>query len=258
RRSLMDAIITAGGIPKPDDPLYQYTQGKNKALLDLGGKPMIQWVLDAVSNSALVDHIVIVGLDQDPDLKSTKTLHFLPNQGGIVDNIKAGTYKVAEINPDAELLLVASSDIPTVTTEMVDWTIQQAEELRVDIMYTVVEQQTMENRFPNANRSFIKLKASAVCGGDMHAISVTAVTHNEEMWNKLEASRKNAFKQMAILGFDTLFLVGLRLIDINTAARRIAKRLGLAGVGEISPYAEIAMDVDKPHQLELLRKDLTN
>ncbi len=27
----MDAIITAGGIPKPEDPLYEYTQGKSKA-----------------------------------------------------------------------------------------------------------------------------------------------------------------------------------------------------------------------------------
>ena len=253
----MDAIITAGGIPKPDAPLYQYTQGNNKALLDIGGKPMIQWVLDAVAQSEQVDRIVIVGLDESAKLDSIIPIHFLPNQGGIVDNIKAGTYKVAELNPAAELLLVVSSDIPSITTEMVDWVIQQAEERQVDIMYTAVEKQTMESRFPKGNRSFIKLKGSAVCGGDMHSISVTAVTHNEEMWNKLEASRKNAFKQMAILGFDTLFLVGLRLIDINRAARRIAKRLGLSGVGEISPYAEIAMDVDKPHQLKILEEDLT-
>lgn len=154
------------------------------------------------------------------------------------------------------MLLVSSSDIPTISTEMVDWVIQQALEHKVDIMYTAVEDKTMDTRFPSANRSFIKLKGSAVCGGDMHAITVSAVTHNEAMWNKLEAARKNAFKQMAILGFDTLFLVGLRLIDINTAARRIAKRLGLAGLGLISPYAEIAMDVDKPHQLEIMREEL--
>jgi GTP:adenosylcobinamide-phosphate guanylyltransferase len=253
----MDAIITAGGIPKPEDSLYQFTQGNNKALLEIGGKPMIQWVLDAVSTSEQVDHIVIVGLDETANLKSNKPLHFLPNQGGIVDNIKAGTYKIAELNPDAEFLLVASSDIPSITTEMVDWVIEHAQELKVDIMYTAVEKQTMESRFPNGNRSFIKLKGAAICGGDMHAITVSAVTHNEEMWNKLEATRKNAFKQMAILGFDTLFLVGLRLIDINTAARRIAKRLGLSGVGLVSPYAEIAMDVDKPHQLEILQEDLS-
>lgn len=37
----MDAIVTAGGIPKPDEPLYVRTQGQSKALLDVNGKPMI-------------------------------------------------------------------------------------------------------------------------------------------------------------------------------------------------------------------------
>ncbi len=44
----MDAIVIAGGVPTPVEPLYPYTQGKPKALLDLCGKPMIQWVLDAL------------------------------------------------------------------------------------------------------------------------------------------------------------------------------------------------------------------
>jgi NDP-sugar pyrophosphorylase family protein len=44
----MDAIVIAGGIPEPGDPLYEYTQGQPKALLDIAGKPMVQWVLDAL------------------------------------------------------------------------------------------------------------------------------------------------------------------------------------------------------------------
>ena len=43
----MDAIILAGGIPLPEDPLYSYSKGDAKALIDVAGKPMIQWVLDA-------------------------------------------------------------------------------------------------------------------------------------------------------------------------------------------------------------------
>jgi NDP-sugar pyrophosphorylase family protein len=42
----MDAIITAGGIPQPGDPLYVYSNGDSKALIDIAGKPMIQkkWI----------------------------------------------------------------------------------------------------------------------------------------------------------------------------------------------------------------------
>jgi NDP-sugar pyrophosphorylase family protein len=49
----MDAVVTAGGIPQPEELLYPYTQGKPKAMLDIGGKPMVQWVLDALSGSKL-------------------------------------------------------------------------------------------------------------------------------------------------------------------------------------------------------------
>jgi hypothetical protein len=33
----MDALVTAGGIPAPDEPLYPATQGKSKALMDVAG-----------------------------------------------------------------------------------------------------------------------------------------------------------------------------------------------------------------------------
>jgi GTP:adenosylcobinamide-phosphate guanylyltransferase len=252
----MQAIITAGGIPKPEEPLYSYTQGENKALLEVAGKPMVQWVIEALGGSECVENIIIVGLDQRDGLTSDKPLHFLPSHGRILDNIKAGTLKAVELDPDADLLLVASADIPAVTTEMVDWLIKEAEEKDVDIFYTAVERESMEARFPNSNRSFIKLKGMDICGGDMNVVKVKAVTHNESMWDKLEATRKNALKQAAILGFDTLFLVLFRRVDINGAAKKIASRLGITGYGAVTPYAEIAMDVDKPHQLEILRADL--
>ena len=59
----MDAVITAGGIPSEKDPLYPYTQGKPKAMVDIAGKPMIQWILDALGNSKDVEHVVLIGLD---------------------------------------------------------------------------------------------------------------------------------------------------------------------------------------------------
>lgn len=47
----MDAIVIAGGIPRPEDPLYAYSHGDSKALIDVAGKPMIQWVLDALGDA---------------------------------------------------------------------------------------------------------------------------------------------------------------------------------------------------------------
>ncbi len=57
----MDAIVTAGGIPLPEDPLYPYTEGHSKAMLEIAGKPMIQWVLDALSASSKVENVILIG-----------------------------------------------------------------------------------------------------------------------------------------------------------------------------------------------------
>ena len=48
----MDAIVIAGGIPQPEDPLYTYSHGDSKALIDVAGKPMVQWVLDALGRQS--------------------------------------------------------------------------------------------------------------------------------------------------------------------------------------------------------------
>jgi GTP:adenosylcobinamide-phosphate guanylyltransferase len=252
----MDAIVTAGGIPAPDEPLYAYTQGASKALVDVAGKPMVQWVLDALGGAQKVENVVVVGLDASHGLKCGKPLSHVPNHGGMVDNIRAGTKKVVELNPQAAHVLIVSSDIPTITPEMVDWTISACLETDDDMYYNVVERSVMENRFPGSNRTYTKLKGIQVCGGDMNAVKPWVVLSERGLWNRLEAARKNALKQASLIGLDTLFLILFRLVDLKGAERQASKRMGLKARAILCPYAEIGMDVDKPHQLELLRADL--
>jgi CTP:molybdopterin cytidylyltransferase MocA len=252
----MDALIIAGGNPKPDDLLYEFTQGKPKALLDIAGKPMVQWVLAALDGSDNIDQIFIVGLSDLEGLTCLKQLHQIPDQGGMITNIKAGVKKIEQVNPEAKHVLVSAADIPAVTTEMVDWLIEQTKDKDFDLNYNVVERSVMESRFPGSKRTFTKLKGIQLCGGDMNIISTWTVTAKGGLWSKLEAARKNVFKQAALIGYDTLFLIIFRLKDFNGIVRYAEKKLGMKLLAIQSPYAEIAMDVDKPHQLEIIRKDL--
>ena len=252
----MDAIVTAGGIPKPEDPLYQYTQGISKALVDMAGKPMIQWVLDALSGSEKIDHVLIVGLEPDSGVTCSRPTTHIPNQGGMLDNIRAGIDKMVAINPKADLLLMVSSDIPGLTSEMVDWTVDSALETQDDIYYNVISRETMEARYPGANRSYIKLSDVDVCGGDMNVIRASVTQGNDELWTRLIDARKSVLRQAALIGYGTLLLIVMRRLSLEGTARRASKSLKIKGRAILSPYAEIAMDVDKPHQLEILREDL--
>ena len=252
----MYAIVTAGGIPKPDEPLYEYTQGKSKALLEIAGKPMVQWVLDAVGASDKVEQVVIVGLGPDSGISCQKPLTYIPNQGSMLDNVRTSIDKVVELNPEAELILMVSSDIPALTTEMVNWAIETAQETEDDMYYNLITKEVMEARFPGSKRSFIKFKDAEICGGDMNLVRASAASGNDELWEQLIAARKNVFKQAALFGFSTLILLLTRQLSIHDAAPRVSKQIGIRGRAIFCPYAEIAMDVDKPNQFELLRADL--
>jgi molybdopterin-guanine dinucleotide biosynthesis protein A len=253
----MDALVTAGGKITPEDPLYTFGQDIPKSLLDIGGKPMVQWVLDALSGSAHVDHVVVMGVDDSHGLTCTKPVRFLPDSGSMIQNIRNGTVEIKRINPATSHILAVSGDIPSITAEMVDWTIETAQQEPMDICYFVVSREVMEARFPGSNRTYTKIKGLALSGGDMNMFATQVVLSDTGLWNRLHAARKNPLKQAAIIGFDTLFLILFRLVDLEGAAAYASKRLGLQARAVLSPYAEMAMDVDKPNQLELLRADLT-
>jgi molybdopterin-guanine dinucleotide biosynthesis protein A len=250
---IFDAMVTAGGIPKPGESLYEFSQGRSKALIDVAGKPMVQWVLDALSGAANVGRVVVVGLDESSGLKCSKPLAYIPNQGGMLDNIRAGARKIAELNPKVEYALIVSSDLPTVTSDMVDWICAQLWPGEDDVVYNVIERKVMEARFPNSNRTYSKLKDMELCGGDINPASIPLILSHTGPWEKIADARKSPLKQAALIGFDTLLLFLLRAITLDQAAARVSRRLGLRARGVVCPYAEVGMDVDKIHHLEIVR-----
>ncbi len=252
----MDAIVTAGGIPLPEDPLYPYTNGDSKALVDIAGKPMIQWVLDALGDAKQVDNVIIVGLSPKSGVTCKKPLHFLSNQGRMLTNIVAGVEKALALNPKTEYVLVVSSDIPGIQPEMIDWLVETCMADKVDLYYGVIPREVMEARYPGSKRTYTKLKDMDLCGADIHISHVRMATEHLDLWEELIGNRKSSLKQAATLGLDTLFLLLFRQLTLAEAVERVTKRIGITGRAIVWEHAEAGMDVDKPHQLEILREDL--
>lgn len=252
----MDAIVTAGGIPQPKDPLYPYSNGSSKALIDVAGKPMIQWVLDALGASKKVDNVIIIGLSAKSGLTCKKPLHYVSNQGRMLANIVAGVNKSLELNKKNEYVLIVSSDIPTLKGEMVDWLVNTAMQTKDDIYYGVCPQEVMEKRFPASKRTYTHLSDMDVCGADVNIIHVNQVTQHLDTWEALIGNRKSPLRQAAVIGLDTLYQLWRRKFTLKQLEQRACERIGMKGRAIIWQHAEPCMDVDKPHQLELMRADL--
>jgi hypothetical protein len=199
---------------------------------------------------------VLIGLTDKSNLTCKKPLTYLSNQGKMLDNLKAGTAKVLELNPKAEYVLFVASDIPSIKAEMVDWVVNTCLETRDDLYYNVIRREDMEQRFPTSKRTYTALKDMEVCGGDLNMARAAIVNQNSEFWGRLIEARKNPAAQAAMIGLDIIFKLLFRQLTIDDVVKRVADKLGLKGRAIVCPYPEIGMDVDKPHQLEIMRADL--
>jgi hypothetical protein len=253
----MDALVTAGGIPQPDEPLYSFSHGDPKALIDVAGKPMVQWVLDALSDAKQVDNVIVIGLSQKSGLSCKKPTHYVSNQGRMLANIVAGVNKSLELDPKTKYVLVVSADIPALKSDMVDWLVNTAMETKDDLYYGICPREVMETRFPGSNRTYTRLRDIDLCGADINITHVRMATEHLDLWESLIGNRKSPLRQAATIGFDTLFQVATRSITLDQLVEKVCRRIGISGRAIIWDHAEPCMDVDKPHQLELLREDLS-
>ncbi len=254
----MDAIIGAGGLAKPDDPMLGLLpHGTPKALLSIRGKPMLQWVLDAVAATERIEKVVIIGLTQDHGLHcGVKSVHYIHSAGSIFDNARAGCARVLELNPGSTRTLWVSADLPLLTPEMLNWFIDRTMESEHELYYQIIEKSVMESRFSACKRTYTRLKGQTVCGGDVSVINPNVASGTHPAFGKISAARKSVAKQAALVGPWPLLLLLTRQLTTDRAADIVHKRLGLNGVFINTPYPEMGMDVDKPAQYEIARREL--
>ncbi len=258
--SALPVIVLAGGVPEPGDPLYAYTQGKPKALLDMGGQPMLTRVIAGLEAAASTGEIVVVGLDEPADraqIESARPVDFLPNQGSIVRNVAAGLAWVADHRPEAGTFIVCSSDIPHLQGWMVDELVEACRPFDRLLYYPVATPETIESRYPDSRRTYTRLKGGVrIAGGDIFIAQTRILDTNHELWEQLTQARKHAWQIARAVGFGTLLRLLFRRMGVEEAAATAGRILGSGQpIGVVFlPHAELAMDGDKPHQIELLRR----
>ena len=252
----MDVLVLAGGRTSASDPLYPIAGGQPKSMMLIAGKPMAQWVLDALSNAEQVNTVALIGLEGSADITCSKELHYLPEAGSLLQNIQSGAAFFSQSNPADSHMITISADIPAVTSTIIDQCIQAFSEMECDVYYSVVEKETMEKRYPGSKRTYVKLKDGLVCGGDVNCVKKQAALDPDGAWVELIRNRKNPLKQASLIGWGTLLRLLSGTLTLDDGAARVCRKLGIRGKVMKMPFAEIGMDVDKPFQHRIVEQDL--
>lgn len=254
----MDCIVTAGGSVPQDDPLYPFTKGGPKSLLEIHGVTMLEYVIRALDAAKTVDHIYVVGLNADDvdAMPLPPAITILPECGGLITNLATALDRLLEDNPRAATALLCSADIPLLTADVIDAYVEDCRPFDYIAYYNVVTRETMESRFPGSGRTFVPLRDQAVAGGDMMLVQTRILETNDEFWEAVFNARKHAWRLARLVGLRTVLKLVFRRLTLGEI-ETLASRLVDAPVRVVeSPYPELAMDVDKPQQVELLSRIL--
>ena len=249
-------VVSAGWTPSEDDPLAEFTKNGPKAIIPIAGRPMITYVVDAVAATRHVKHVVIVALDPNAEVEFSVPVEYVPDAGSLVDNGVAGLQYALDHYPNLDGVLISSSDLPLVTSDMLNTIVAECFQTEHDIYYIVIERAVMEGRFPESKRSYMRLVEGNFAGGDVFLVRPSLTVDHQDLLRELASARKSVFRQARMIGLRIFLKLLFRRLHLGEIVQRVSQVLGMNARVIQFPHAEVGMDVDKPFQLEIVRAEL--
>lgn len=246
------AILLAGSRPGRD-PFAAQFGNDIKALIAVAGEPMVRRPVRALLASQNVDRVIV--LSQAPDRIAAVMPHDPRVEFRQSTDTIAKTMLAICLDPHTRWpLLVTTADHALLDTATIDEFCSGATD--ADLAVGVVERRVLEQRFPQAERTWLKFRGGAYTGANLFALASPKVSGAIELWRSVEQDRKKGWRLIAIVGPLTLAGTLLSLVSIDAALRRLGRKLGLVvkAVRLTNPVAGI--DVDKPADHSLVEEIL--
>lgn len=248
----IDAIVLAGS--PNNGPLREYSSVSNEALIPIGNRIMVDYVISALQNAQSIGRIVVVGPVAELEKYYGKQgeLTFVPAGHTAVESFQNG---LASLKPQGHVL-VSTGDIPLLKPEAVESFIAKCLPLEADIYYPIVSKEVNEKYYPGVKRTYVALKEGAFTGGNIFLVNPKIVPHCVAKGEELVQLRKSPIALSRQIGFFFVLKFLCRMLTLKETEARFSQLLRLKGKAVIMDYPEIGIDVDKPSDLELVRKVL--
>lgn len=252
------ALILAGGTIKPDmAPVAGGVQ--NRALIDLNGRPMLDYVVEAVrgglAQAGVAGRLLVAG-----DVPTPPGAVAIAGGTSLVDTLLAG---VATLHSNETRLLVATADIPFLTPPAVADFVARACALEgAQFVFPIVEAARCRTEFPEMKRTTLRIAEGEFTGGNLVLLNPRFARENEAViraaWNR----RKSVPGLAALLGPGILFRLLVsrffpNLLSITPIEGAVSRAIGGKARALITPFAEIGSDVDHSGDVEIARRRLS-
>jgi molybdopterin-guanine dinucleotide biosynthesis protein A len=248
----VDALILAG---KSNIREVEDIRAEDKPRFPINGKPMYEYVIDAARNSKLINRIVVtVPVATDCSSFEYKVDKVLFTDQPVVNNILMGV----EYLSDTEFLLVLSSDLPLLTSEVIDTFMTECEkEGDFDLYYPVHKMEDVLDRYPTTKRTYARIAEGKFTGSNAALFKPFILKNNVKLFKRIFDQRKNPIGMARVIGINCMIKALRGTLSIELLEERIGKLIGGRGKAIISKQIEMGIDVDKKEDLELVESILS-
>lgn len=257
----MTAVILAGDRNK-NDALSRRSSSGCKALIEIGGEPMVYRVLRALKQSRSVERMILSGPEQSA-LDSATQLRVWINDGSLDwqppgASPCASAHSAMQDIDSNKAVLLTTADHPLLTADMVDAFARQSLVDDVDVTVGLAPYALVQEAYPRMRKTVLRFSDGEFCGCNLFAFLTPEGRSVADFWRRIEQQRKKPLRVIGMLGWWAVIRYRLGLLPLDEALAKLGKRLGLRIRAVILPYANASIDVDSIADLNLVRDSLKN
>jgi GTP:adenosylcobinamide-phosphate guanylyltransferase len=240
------ALILAGNRAGGADPMAAAAGVSHKALLPVGGTPMILHVIRALQASPAIGRIVVT--TERPDILAS-----FAEAGAIMMRPSASSPSrsvAASLLEFGTPLLVTTADHALLTPEILHAFLSRIPD-GADAVAGVARSGVIRAAYPHTRRTWMRMRDGDFSGCNLFLLRTPDAGRAVDFWQRLEGQRKSPLAMARTIGPATLVRYAFKLLTMAAAVRLLGRRTGTTLAVVELPFADAAVDVDKPADLLL-------
>ena len=243
------ALVLAGQRPGgAPDPMAAAAGVSHKALLPVAGVPMLLRVVSALRASPAVGRIAASIEAPEETLAGVEGLEGVLPRAAAPSPARSAAAALEEFGAP---LLVTTADHALLTPEMVGHFVSAAPE-GAAAAAALARSETVLAAYPGTRRTWLRVRDGAFSGCNLFLLAeAEGAAKAVAFWRRVEAERKRPLAIARLLGPLTLLRFALGRLTLRAALDALERRCGARLAAVEMPFADAAVDVDKPADLAL-------
>jgi CTP:molybdopterin cytidylyltransferase MocA len=224
---------------------------RHKCMVEVAGRPMLAWVLDALRGTRTIHRFAVVGPPGPLRESGARDDEILPlDDGRFADSVHAAV----EVLEAEERALILAGDMPLLTAAALERYIETCIALPADLCFPVIRFEDLHTRFPDARKTWYRLRDGTFTKGNAIIARPAFLRQREARVQRLFEHRKQR-QWTGLIGPAFAERLARRALTLRDMQQGLSWYLR-GRLRAVPADPEIIIDVDEPEDVEHARRAL--